>query len=61
MLFDPLIGPYQVLPLQGRVDSGAMAMKGFSAFSKAPALLEPDFIFILEVFYRFCLFYIVGL
>ena len=27
-LFDPLIGPYQVLPLQVRVDLGAMAMKG---------------------------------
>ena len=39
VLFDPLIGPYQVLPLQDRV--GAMAMKGYSEFSKAPALLEP--------------------
>ena len=28
-------------PLQARVDLGAMAMKGFSTFSKAPALLEP--------------------
>ena len=33
--------PYQVLPLQARVDLGAMAMKGYSAFPKAPALLEP--------------------
>ena len=32
---------YQVLPLQTRVDQGAMAMKGYSAFPKAPALLEP--------------------
>ena len=40
--FDPYIGPYQVLPLQARVDMGAIAMKGYSAFSKAPASLEPD-------------------
>ena len=39
--FNPLIGPYQVLPLRARVDLGAMAMKGCSAFPKAPALLEP--------------------
>ena len=36
-----LIGPYSVLPLQTRVDQGAMAIKGYSAFPKAPALLEP--------------------
>ena len=41
VLFDPQIGPYQVLPLWARVDLGAMVMKGYSAFSKAPALLEP--------------------
>ena len=41
VLFNPYIGPYQVLPLQARVDLGAMAMKGYSAFPKAPALLEP--------------------
>ena len=41
VLFIPLIGPYQVLPLWARVDLGALAMKGYSAFSKAPALLEP--------------------
>ena len=39
--FDPEIGPYQVLPLWGRVDLGARAMKGYSTFPKAPALLEP--------------------
>ncbi len=39
--FNPLIGPYQVLPLRTRVDLGAMAIKGYSAFSKAPALLKP--------------------
>ena len=35
------IGPYQVLPLRAREDLGAMAMKGYSAFPKVPALLEP--------------------
>ena len=39
-LFNPWIGPYQVLPLRARVDLGTMAMKGYSAFSKVPALLE---------------------
>ena len=34
------IGPYQVLPLRAREELGAMAMKGFSEFLKAPALLE---------------------
>ena len=42
VLFNPQIGPYQVLPLRARVDLGAMAMKGYSAFPKAPALLEPS-------------------
>ena len=41
VLFDPYIGPYQVLPLRARVDLGAMATKEYSAFPKAPALLEP--------------------
>ena len=42
VLFNPLIiEPYQVLPLRARVDLGAMAMKGYSAFPKAPASLEP--------------------
>ena len=35
------LGTYQMLPLQARVDLGAMAMKGCSAFPKAPALLKP--------------------
>ena len=30
-----------MLPLRARVDLGAMATKGYSAFPKAPALLEP--------------------
>ena len=41
VLFNPYIGPDQVLPLRARVDLGAMAMKGCSAFPKAPELLEP--------------------
>ena len=41
VLFDPKIGPYQLLPLRPTVDVGAMAMKGYSVFLKAPALLEP--------------------
>ena len=40
VLFNPYIGPYQVVPLRARVDLGAMAMKGYPAFHKAPALLE---------------------
>ena len=30
-----------MLPLQARVDPGVMAMKEYSAFPKAPVLLEP--------------------
>ena len=41
VLFSPLIGPYKVLPLRTTVDLGARAMKGYSAFPKAPASLEP--------------------
>ena len=33
---------YQVLPFQASVDLEAKAMKGWSAFHKAPASLEPD-------------------
>ena len=39
--FNPRIGPYQVLLRRARVDLGAMAIKGYSAFPKAPAPLEP--------------------
>ena len=39
-LFNPEIGPYQVLPFWARVGLGAMAMKGYSALPRAPALLE---------------------
>ncbi len=38
VLFDPQIGPYQVLPLRARVNLGAMATKGYSIFPKTPAL-----------------------
>ena len=31
----------KLLPLRARVDLGAMAIKGYSALPKAPALLEP--------------------
>ena len=41
VLYNPLIGPYQVLPFWARVDLREMAMKGYSAFPKAPASLEP--------------------
>ena len=41
VLFNPKIGPYQVLPNRARVDLGAMEMKGCSIFPKASALLGP--------------------
>ena len=41
VLSNPSIGPFQVLLLRTKVDLGAMAMKGYSAFPKAAALLEP--------------------
>ena len=40
VLFNPLIGLYRELRLRERVDLGAMAIKGYSAFPKGPALLE---------------------
>ena len=43
VLFDSLIGPYLVLTLLVRVDLGVMALKGYSAFPKVPALLEPHY------------------
>ena len=36
----PIDRTYQVLPLCARLDLGAMAVKGYSAFSKAPASLS---------------------
>ena len=41
VLFNPLIGPYQVLPFRARVDLEVMVVKECSAFPKAPASLEP--------------------
>ena len=35
------IEPFQVLPLQARVDLGATAIKGYTTFPKTPTLLEP--------------------
>ena len=35
------MGPYQVLPLPAKVDLGAMALKEYSTFLKAPVFLEP--------------------
>ena len=40
-----------MLPFQARVDLGAMAMKGYSAFLKVPELLETH-IRLLSVIYR---------
>ena len=40
VLFNTLIGSYQVLPLWARMDLGAMAIKGYSTFPKASALLK---------------------
>ena len=36
ILFDALIEPYKVQPLQVRVHPEAMAMKGYSTFPKVP-------------------------
>ena len=41
ILFDPWIELYQGLPLRARLDLAAMAMKGYSTFPIAPALIEP--------------------
>ena len=41
VLFNPLIGTYQVLPFWARVDLGAMATNECSATPKDPAPLEP--------------------
>ena len=41
VLSDLYVGPSQVPPHQDRVDLGAMAMKGYTALSKAPELLQP--------------------
>ena len=38
---NPWIGPNKIPPLKAEMDLRAMAMKGCSAFHKAPASLEP--------------------
>ena len=55
VLFDPQIGSYQVLPLQARVDLGAMVMKGYSTFPKASALQLPPHQIILGHIQDTCL------
>ena len=35
VLFDPSIGPFQVLPPRARMDLGTIAIKGYAAFPKA--------------------------
>ena len=40
VLCDLLREPFQVLPLQARVNLGAIAIKGYSGFLKDPALLK---------------------
>ena len=47
ILFDPLIGPYQVLPHRAGLDQGAIKIKGYSAFFKVLALLEPRYQIVL--------------
>ena len=42
-----MIEPYQVPELRARVDLGAMVMKVYSAFPKAPALLTPYYQIVL--------------
>ena len=36
VVFEPIIGPYQVLPLRVRVDLGAMAIDGYFSITGAP-------------------------
>ena len=43
VLFDPQIGFYQLQPLQAREYLKVIAMKRYSAFPKAPVLLEPHY------------------
>ena len=41
LLFDPYIGPYQMLPRRATVGLGVITMKRYFAFPKAPVLLKP--------------------
>ena len=38
VLFNPWIGPYQILPFRTRVDLGAMAMKGGLRIPQRPSI-----------------------
>ena len=40
VLFDPEIGPFQVLLYYVKVDQGSIAVKRFPHFPKAPTLLD---------------------
>ena len=64
VLFNPKIGPCQVLPFWARLDQGAMVMKGCSTFPKPPALLEPHHHRSLWVLFSrtdggFCIFHLL--
>ena len=48
VLFEPSVGPYQVLPHRVRVDQVAIAMKWYTTLPKAP-WLEPD----LQIFFSY--------
>ena len=43
VLFDPSIGPNQVLPFLARMDLGAIVMKRYYTFLKGSPLLEPHY------------------
>ena len=57
VLFNPLIGLYQVLPIWARVDRAVMAMKGLSKLPKLQhywSLTIRLFSIILEIFVGVC-------
>ena len=45
--FNPYKGPFQALPPRADMDQRAMAIKGYSAFLKALAFLEPHYQIVL--------------
>ena len=54
VVFDPKIGPYQILPIWVKVDPRVMVMKGYSTFSKASGL-EPHCNFVSYSGHRYYL------
>ena len=60
LLFDPCIDSYQMLQFQASVDVGAMAIKGYSAFLKAQALMDPrhHFVVLGHCFSQYLLVYV---